>query len=103
MGSINSKALEASYLLSLRIAKTGKPHSIGENLLLPAIKDVVKTMFGNELLKYVDLINLSNDTVGLRINDMARDVESQLIERVEKSPYCVLQIDEATDVANDAQ
>jgi hypothetical protein len=42
LGSINSKALEASYLLSLRIAKTGKPHSIGENLLLPAIKDVVK-------------------------------------------------------------
>jgi hypothetical protein len=30
MGSINSKALEASYLLSLHIAKTGKPHSIGE-------------------------------------------------------------------------
>jgi hypothetical protein len=31
MSSINSKALEASYLLSLRIAKTGKPHSIREN------------------------------------------------------------------------
>jgi hypothetical protein len=29
--SINSKALEASYLLSLRIAKTGTPHSIGKN------------------------------------------------------------------------
>jgi hypothetical protein len=71
MGSINSKVLEASYLLSLRIAKTGKPHSIGENLLLPAINDVVKTMFGNKLLKYIDLIPLSNDTVGRRTNDMA--------------------------------
>jgi hypothetical protein len=68
MGSINSKALEASYLLSLRIAKTGKPHSIGENLLFPAIKDVVKTMFGTKLLKYIDLIPLSNDTVGRRIH-----------------------------------
>jgi hypothetical protein len=99
MGSINTKALEASYLLSLRIAKTGKPHSIAENLLLPDIKDVVKSMFSNKLLKDVDLIHLSDDTVGLRINDMARDVESQLIERVKKSPYYALQTDETTDVA----
>jgi hypothetical protein len=54
MSSINSKALEASYFLSLRIAKTGKPHSVGENLL-PAIRDVVKTMFGNKLLKILIL------------------------------------------------
>jgi hypothetical protein len=49
MGSIKSKALEASYLSSLRITKTGK-YSIGENLLLPVIKDV-KTMCDNKLLK----------------------------------------------------
>jgi hypothetical protein len=42
----------------LRTAKTGTPHSIRENLLLPAIKDVVKIMFGNKLLKDVDLIPL---------------------------------------------
>jgi hypothetical protein len=53
-GSINNKALEASYLFSLRIAKTRK-HSVGENLLLPAIKDVVKTMFGKKLLKILIL------------------------------------------------
>jgi hypothetical protein len=34
---------------------------------------------------------------------MAGDVESQLIERVEMGPYYALQIDETTDVANDAQ
>jgi hypothetical protein len=34
---------------------------------------------------------------------MAGDVESQLIERVEKSPYYALQTDETTDVSNDAQ
>jgi hypothetical protein len=83
-------------------AKTGKPHSIGENLLLPAIKDVVKTMFGHKFLKYIDLIPLSNDTVGRRINDMAGNVESQLIERIKQSPYYALQIDETTDVTNDA-
>jgi hypothetical protein len=34
---INEKAMHASYLISLRIAKAGKPHTIGECLELPAI------------------------------------------------------------------
>jgi uncharacterized membrane protein YhfC len=59
MGSINSKALKASYLLSLHIPKTRKPHSLGENLFLSAIKDVVEAMFGNKLLKNAVLIPLS--------------------------------------------
>jgi hypothetical protein len=63
MRSVNSKALEASYLLSLRKAKTGKPHSIGE-YILPAIKDLVKNMFGKKLLKDIDLIPLSKYTDG---------------------------------------
>jgi hypothetical protein len=35
---INEKAMHASYLISLRIAQAGKPHTIGESLVLPAIK-----------------------------------------------------------------
>jgi hypothetical protein len=59
-------------------------------------------MFGNKLLKNIDLIPLSNNSVGHRINDMAGNVESQLIKRVKKSPYYALQIDETTHVTNDA-
>jgi hypothetical protein len=61
----------------VRIAKTGKPQSIGKNLLLAAIEDAM-TMFSNKLLKDIDL---SNDTVSRRINYMAGNAESQLIER----------------------
>ena len=32
--------LRASYNLSLLIAKTGKPHTIGEELILPSIREV---------------------------------------------------------------
>lgn len=32
------KAVEASFLVSLRIAKCRKPHTIGEELILPAQK-----------------------------------------------------------------
>jgi hypothetical protein len=87
----------------VRIAKTGEPHSVGGNLLLASIKDV-KTIFSNKLQNYIDLIPLSKDTVGRRINDMAGNVESQLIERVKKSAHYALrlQIKETTDVTNDA-
>jgi hypothetical protein len=71
------------------IAKTGKPHSIGEHLLLAGIKDV-RTMFSNKLLKYIGLIPLSNDTLSRRINDMAGNVESQFIYRVKKSLFYAL-------------
>jgi len=34
-------AVEASYLVDHRIAKAKKPHTIAEDLLLPATKDIV--------------------------------------------------------------
>jgi hypothetical protein len=44
-GSANADALEASFRISYRIAKSGKNHTIGENLILPSIKDAVSCMF----------------------------------------------------------
>jgi hypothetical protein len=55
-----------------------------------------------QVTKNIDLIPLSNDTIGRRINDMAGYVESQLFERVKKSPYYTLQINETTDITYDA-
>lgn len=103
VGSATKKALETSYIVSLHIAKSGKPHSIGETLILPAAKDIVKTMFGEKLSKDIDLIPLSDDTVTRRINDMAKNVESELISRIKESSFYSLQIDETTDVSNDGQ
>src|SRR6218665_3272721 len=37
----NVAAVEASYLVALRIAKAKKPHTIAKDLLLPATKDIV--------------------------------------------------------------
>lgn len=35
----------ASYKISLQIAQIDKPHTIGESLILSAIKDTVGVMF----------------------------------------------------------
>lgn len=96
--NINEKAVYASYLISLRIARSGKPHTIGEDLVLPSIKDTVGAMFGEKEGKEIERIPLSNNTVARRIGEMAEWVEDELIRRVVGSKYYTLQLDESTDV-----
>uniref|UniRef100_A0A5S6R1W6 SCAN box domain-containing protein n=1 Tax=Trichuris muris TaxID=70415 RepID=A0A5S6R1W6_TRIMR len=70
--------LSTSYKISLLIAKTGKPHTIGEELLIPAIAEVVETVLHQRARDVTNKIPLSNDTVQRRINAMAEDVENTL-------------------------
>ena len=46
--TINKKGLEVSYMVSYRVARTGKPHAIVENLILPATMDMAGTMLGGK-------------------------------------------------------
>ncbi|CAH1964573.1 unnamed protein product [Acanthoscelides obtectus] len=60
------KALLASYKASYEIARYKKPHTIGEELSLPASIKIVETMFGDNFAKKLEQ-PLSNDTVACRI------------------------------------
>ncbi|XP_028664100.1 zinc finger BED domain-containing protein 5-like [Erpetoichthys calabaricus] len=100
--SINMKALEASYVVSNLIAKAGKPHTIGEELILPAAKQLVTIMCGEKIASELNVVRLSNDTVSLRISDMANDVQQTLVHRVKNSKFYSLQLDESTDIASQA-
>lgn len=97
------KVVEASYLVSLKIAKCGKPHNIGEELILPATKDIVKCMLGEELAQKLGKLSLSNDTVRNRINAMASNVKSILLSQIRQSKFYAIQVDESTDIANLSQ
>ena len=46
-GGATAKAVEVSYRVSRIIAKKGMPHTIGEEVVLPAIKETVGVMLGD--------------------------------------------------------
>nr|XP_021512928.1 protein ZBED8-like [Meriones unguiculatus] len=101
----NAVAVEASYLVALRIARTMKPHTFAEHLLFPVAKDSVQVMVGDESVTQLSAVSLSNDTVRRRINDMSADILDQVIQEIKSAPLPIfsLQLDESTDVANCSQ
>ena len=101
--AVSSQALEASYLVTLQIAQTGKAHTIGENLILPAAKDIVGCLLGPQAAKKLDVVPLSDNTVSRRIHDLASEVKKILIQRIQQSRFFAIQLDESTDVTNFAQ
>ena len=100
--SANVNALKASYLVANRIAKAKKPFTIGEELILPATKDICREVLGEAAVKKVAQVPLSASTVTRRIEEIAGDIETQLLERINTSPWYALQVDESTDVDNQA-
>ncbi|GFW44670.1 SCAN domain-containing protein 3 [Trichonephila clavipes] len=52
-------------------ARCKNPHTIAEELILPAAIEIVETMFGDNFDKELQSIPLSNDTVSRRIDDIA--------------------------------
>ncbi|KAI0978254.1 hypothetical protein GJ496_004256 [Pomphorhynchus laevis] len=98
----NTCALRASYKVALRVAKAKKPYTICETLVQGCIKYVCIEMLGEPSAQKVAKVPLSNDTIARRINELAHDMEDQLIEQIKLAKYYSLQLDECTDVANQA-
>ena len=94
--------LICSYNIAKLIAKSGKPHSIGEELILPAIEKVFLTVLHhpspNQIIK---TIPLSNDTVQRRIDEMANSIEDILCD-ILKAQQFSLQLDESTLPGNES-
>jgi hypothetical protein len=100
--SVPIKALAASLKASYLIAKTKKPHSIGESLVLPAAIKIVSIMHGESYANELKMIPLSRDTVSRRIENKSDNIKSQLLNRL-RGNYFAMQLDESTDITNLAQ
>ncbi|CAH1964600.1 unnamed protein product [Acanthoscelides obtectus] len=91
----NDDGLRASYNISLLIAKSGKPHTIGEKLILPAVEEVLKTVLHKPAPDIIKRIPLSNNTVEKRIDEMSSDIESFLCNYLQTTHFSI-QLDEST-------
>ena len=75
--------LLASYHISQLIARAGKPHNIGESLIISAVSVVISTVMKQNAIEIIKCIPLSNSTVSRRIDEMVEDVEMQLVAKLQ--------------------
>ncbi|KAE9542272.1 hypothetical protein AGLY_003399 [Aphis glycines] len=97
----NDKGLFVSYKVSLLVAKCGKPHTIGEKLILFAVETILKSMTSLNVTDITSSIFLSNNTVSRRIDEMAYDVEIKLCDILKITKFS-LQLNESTLRDNEA-
>ena len=95
--------MRASYEASYLIAKSTKPFSVGENLVLSAAVKMSEIVRGKKYCHEIRKIPLFNDTVARRIAENSDDQLQQLITRLKKSQKFAIQLDKTTDVSKNAQ
>nr|XP_039250101.1 protein ZBED8-like [Styela clava] len=98
--SPSADVVEASFEIAHMIAKQKKPHGIGETLIKPSILKAASLVLGEASRKKLAKISLSDSTIKTRIDEIAHDIELQVIEKIKLSPFFAIQCDETTDVAN---
>ena len=77
--------MEASFLVSLEIVKKKKPHTIGEELILPSPKTMVKLVLGEKIAEKLNAISFLNNTVQRRISQISDDIKEQVIQEIERA------------------
>ena len=77
--SSNVSALRASFLVANCIAKATKSFTIGEELILPAAKDMCRELIGEAAVQKVARVPLSASTITRQIDEIAEDIEAQLL------------------------
>jgi hypothetical protein len=86
---------KASYNIALNIAKKGKPYCISEEVIVPALEEVIRNVMKTNPDPVLKSVPLSANTVKRRIDEMAHNVEKILLSELQCSKFS-LQLDEAT-------
>ena len=70
--------VKASYKVALVVAKSMKALVVGESLVTPAAKILVKNVIGVEATAKLETVSLSNNTVKNRIEEMPINIADQV-------------------------
>lgn len=94
-------ALKASFLVVNHIAKIKKPSTIGEELILPTVKDICREVLDAAVKSLVEVPLLAS-TITKRIDEIAEEIKAQLLQSINESQWYTIQVDESTDIDNEA-
>ena len=84
--SSHVSALRASFLGANRMAKAKKPFTVGEELILPAAEDICRELLGEAAVQKVARVPLLASTITRRIDEIAEDIEAQLLVTMVHNP-----------------
>ena len=87
--------LIAFYNISNLITKIAKLHTIGEDLTMPAAKEITERVLQQSASSVLRAVPLNNDTVKRRIDEMSSDVFKQFVDIFSVTKHS-LQTDEST-------
>lgn len=99
----SAEVVKASFEIAHMITRAKKPHNIGETLIKPCMLKAASLVLGEISSKKLAKVSLSDSTMKTRIDELAEDIEFQVLEKVRASPFYAIQCDETTDVANLSQ
>ena len=88
--------------MAYRIAKAKTPFTIGEEWIFPSTKDICCEILVEAAVQKIEHVPLSASTVTGRIEEIAEDIDTQMFERIDPSPWYSMQVDESRDIANKA-
>ncbi|UYV64743.1 EPM2AIP1 [Cordylochernes scorpioides] len=94
-------ATRASFRVALEIAKRGKPFTDGE-MIKECIIAVVEEMCP-EKVNLLKTVSMSANTVARRVENIAENISSQLLDKNGHVEWFSLALDESTDVSDTAQ
>ncbi|GFX19714.1 protein ZBED8 [Trichonephila clavipes] len=97
----DDNGLQASYNISQVISKSVKLHTIGEELTLPAVEEVLKTVIPKSASNIIKRIPLRNNTFQRHIDEMSQDIESFLCDYLQTTHFS-LHLDESTLPGNES-
>ena len=96
--SVKENALRSSYLMTNRIAKPKKPFTVGEELIFPSTNVICHEIPGEAAVQEIRHVPMSASTVTRRIEEIAEDINAQLLQRISTLPWCAHEVDESTDI-----
>ncbi|GFX61454.1 DUF4371 domain-containing protein [Trichonephila clavipes] len=85
-----------------QIAKSKKPYTIGEELTKACMLKAREHILGMQDVQKLKVIPMSVNIIKRRIEDMAKDIENQIIKIVKHSSIYSIKLDEPTDITNKA-